>query len=177
MRQRRARQNSVARVNARGQRLVVHHDHVRRVFGDIARARDDDGDRLADETDLVLRQRPRHVNLLDRGMRHVKGKRAVAHGLGQVGLRQHGDDAGEFPRLRRVNAFDQRVGVLAAHEGRVQHARHREVVDEAALAEQQRRIFLALDAGAKDFHAHQARSLPASRSWRAASSPASTIAS
>ena len=88
-----------------------------------------------------------------------------------------GDNAVQGAGRGCVDALDERVGVLGAHEGRVQHSRQLEVVDKAALAEQQGRVFLALDAGAEEFHAHQAVSDSLARIFPAASRPASTIAS
>ena len=54
MRERRARTQRRAAIANRRQHLVVDLDQRGRVLGDGPRPRDDDGDRLADEHDLVL---------------------------------------------------------------------------------------------------------------------------
>ena len=55
---------------------------------------------------------------------------------------------GTIKRGLLVDAADQRVGMRAAHERDVQQAGQRDVVDEAALAAQQRFVLQAIDAGA-----------------------------
>ena len=63
-------------------------------------------------------------------------------------------DARHVPRGRGVDTPDPGMGVGAAHEGRVQQPRQRDVVDEAALSGQQRRILEARDPRAEVLCAH-----------------------
>ena len=63
--------------------------------------------------------------------------------------------AGQRSRSRLVDAPDRGMRVRAAHEGRLQHARQPEVVDEAALALEQRLVFEPGDRAADDPHARR----------------------
>src|SRR5262245_22583603 len=56
--------------------------------------------------------------------------------------------AGRRERCVLVDATDQRVWMRAAHERNVQQAGECDVVDEAAIAAQQRLVFKAFNAGA-----------------------------
>ena len=62
---------------------------------------------------------------------------------GDVVEREHGMDARQGERRLLVDAADQRVRMRAAHERDVQQAGQRDVVDEAALAAQQRFVLEA----------------------------------
>ena len=62
--------------------------------------------------------------------------------------REHGMDAGQAERRLLVDAADQRVRMRASHERDVQQAGQRDVVNEAALAAQQRLVLKAGDARA-----------------------------
>ena len=174
--QRRARDDRLARIDGGGQHLVIDLHQRRRVFRDIAAFGHDDGDGFARETGLVLGERPGHEGLLDGGMGHIERQAARAHGLGQIRMGQHGHDAGQGQRRALVDALDQRMGVGAAHEGGVQHARQLHVIHIAALAGEQGRVFLAQNAGAEKSHSHHACSALLARIFAAASRPASTMA-
>ena len=133
-----------AAIARRRQRFVIDHHECGRILGDIAVVGDDDGDGLADMTDLILRQHIRHDVL-----RHMRVRHAVhAHiveALGQVGQGIDRMHAGYGLGHAFVDAVDLRVRLVAAHERRMQHVGQVEIVDEAAFAGQQRRIFQPLD--------------------------------
>ena len=113
---------------------AVGHDHR----DDVAHVA-----RLVDRDRVVLR------------VLHVVGDRPGAGhrrdpGVLQVGAGEHGLDAGEGQRVRGVDAGDAGVGVRAAHHPQPAGPRDDEVVDEAALAGEERRVLLAHHAGADD---------------------------
>jgi hypothetical protein len=153
------------------QRLVVHVDPIHRIFGNVTALGDDAGDRLAGVAHFVLGKRVRHPRDAQRRMRHKQRQRLAAHRLGQFGKRQYGVHAGKRRRRRLLDAAHAGMRMRAAHEGRVQHAGQMDVVDELALAAQQRRILLARSRGAEAVRVHR----PASWMRFAAVSAASTI--
>ena len=75
---------------------------------------------------------------------------AADHHGGEIVEGQHRMHAGHRQRRVLVDALDQRMRMRAADEGRVPCAGHGDVVDETALAPQQRLVFQAGDAGADD---------------------------
>jgi hypothetical protein len=79
--------------------------------------------------------------------------RERARGLAEIGERHHAGDAGCFQRALGVDRDDARVGVRAAHDGRVQHAGQRDVADVAPLALHEPRVFLAQEPVADELHA------------------------
>ena len=113
-----------------------------RVVGRVLVGRDHERDLLALEADLVARE----------------------HGLRVVGDRRHprqaerlevlgGDDRGDVrvrERLRGVDRDDLRVRVRAAQDGAVDHARQPDVVEVGALAADEARVLLALQAAEAD---------------------------
>ena len=155
-----------AAVRGRGQRLVVDVDERRCVFGNVAIIGHHDRHSLADMHHLVARER-RTIQIL----LIARARQADDHELGgevrhDVGAREDGVHARQRERGRLVDAADRSVRMRAAHEGGVQHPGHPDVVDEAALALEQRLVFQPRHRAADDSHA---------RSRFAASSAASTI--
>ena len=73
--ERRVRRRGVLDVGDDRQRLVVDDDRARRVLGDVAVARDDHRDRLADVADLVARQRVLRAPVGDRLVRDDQRQR------------------------------------------------------------------------------------------------------
>ena len=128
--------------------VVVDRDQRSGVLGEVAAVRDHQRHRLADVADLAVGERveprlvERHAGVRD--PHHA----AVGHHLGDVVEREHGMNAGQSQRHLLVDALDQRVRMRAAHERDVQQVGQRDVVDEAALAAQQRFVLEAIDAGA-----------------------------
>src|SRR5204863_2795294 len=66
----------------------------------------------------------------------------------------HADDAGHPLGARCVDRADVGVGVRAAKDGRVDHARQLDVVDVVALAPDEARVFLSLDGSSEDIDSH-----------------------
>jgi hypothetical protein len=165
----------LARVDDRGQRLVLDVDERQRVVGRVLVGRDDEGDLLALEAHLVAGQ----------------------HGLGVVGDRRHpgqaerlevlgGDDrrdVGVRERLRRVDRDDLGVGIRAAEQRAVDHARQLDVVQVVALAADEARVLLALQAAEADGSlgrgvlngGHAQLPCRAAASWSAAHRTAATM--
>jgi len=65
--------------------------------------------------------------------------------------------AGKRQRRALIDAADRGMRVGAAQHHGVQHPRKRDIVDIAATAGEQVRVFLALDARAEPLCAHQRR--------------------
>ena len=132
----------VARVDDRGQRLVVDVDELERVACGVAVLGDDEGDLLALEAHLVggedgegvVRQRgdPRQAERLE-------------HRAGDDGLHLRVRLGG-----RGVDALDARVRERAAQDGAVQHAGQHDVVDVVALAADEAGVLLAEHAAEAD---------------------------
>ena len=128
--------------------VVVDRDDGGGIFGDVAAVRHHQRHRLADVTDLAVGQciEPRLVER-HAGVRHPHHA-AVGHHRRDIVEREHGVDAGQTERRLLVDAADQRVRMRTSHERDVQQAGQRDVVDEAALAAQQRLVLKAGDARA-----------------------------
>ena len=140
--QRRVGVERLARVDHRRQRVVLDVDQRQRVVGGVLVDRDDERDLLALEAHLVAGQ----------------------HGLRVVGDRRHpreperlevlgGDDGGDArvrERARGVDRDDPRVRVGAAQHLAVDHPRQADVVEVVALAADEARVLLALQAAEAD---------------------------
>ena len=140
--QRRVGVERLAGVDDRRQRLVLDVDQLERVVRRVLVGRDHERDLLALEADLVARE----------------------HGLRVVGDRRHpgeperlevlgGDDSGDVgvrERPRGVDRDDARVRVRAAQHRAVDHPRQPDVVEVGALAADEARVFLALQATEAD---------------------------
>ncbi len=140
------------RVDHRRQRIEIEADQLGGVLGGVAALRQDHGDRLADVADLVVgEQRLLRIDelVLDlRGPLARQRELRVRHRrqeLGEVGAAEHIGDAGRRGSAGQIDRADARVGDRAAHEGRVQHARQREIGDELPATGQQAMILAARD--------------------------------
>ena len=122
------------------QGLVVDLDQLGRVLGDVAVSGDHDRHGVADEADLVHGQR-RHLGRPDAGdgRCHAQHRRV----LGEVGAGQHGHHAGQCSRRRGVDRADAGVGVRAPDEADGERVLDRQVVEIAALAQEEAAILLA----------------------------------
>ena len=149
-----------AAVGDGGEHVVIDDDRRRGVLGDIARIGDHHGDRLADVTDFIARQRRLRARRRDRGIGREHRDRRAAHRLGQIVGGEHRMDARHRHRGADVDAADHGMGMRRAHEAGVQQARQFQVVDEAAAAGEQRRIFEPLHARAEMFCAHRLAPCP-----------------
>jgi hypothetical protein len=119
------------------ERLVVDVDQLDGVLGDVRRLRDDGRDLLPLEAHLVRGEN----GLCIAGERRHPGQVV----LGEELARDHGDDARESLGARGVDRRDARVGVRAAQELEVEHARQRQVVEVLAPPLQEAGVFEALD--------------------------------
>jgi len=125
------------------QSLVVHVHEVEGVVRRVAVRRDDGSDRLPLVADLVA------------GEQEVFGLGEIRHAvdLGDVArdargldvlVREHGDHVVVGLGGLRVDVLDAGVGVLAAHEGHVQHPRPLQVVEVVAVAGDEFQVLAAL---------------------------------
>jgi hypothetical protein len=120
----------------------VDLDEVEGILGAVAVGGDDDGDRLADIAHAIRGDGPAVDRRLDpdheaRGERH------------DVGPGEHRENAVRRPRRLAIDGFDLGVRMRRAQDRGLQSAgAHAEIVDIAAPAGQQRRIFNARDRAA-----------------------------
>ena len=162
------------RVDHHGQRLVVDDDGLQGIDRLGGRLGDHRRHALAGPLDAVGGQDARRVDVvLD--ARHAAGR--PGHGqrvVGDVGAGEDGDHAGHGACRRRVDGPDVGVGVRAAQDRQVGHARHLDVVEVAALAGDEARVLDPLDGGAEDVGGHRAR-LPSQDARPAASAVPSRV--
>ncbi len=127
-----------------GELFVLDGDDLGRVVGLAARLGDDHRHPVTLEPRLVLRERPviRGLDVLGDRPDHRQGAGPLAR---QVGAAPGPDHARHLQRLRDVDLLDARVRERAPDDGEVEHAGDRQVVDEAALPRQERRVLLAQD--------------------------------
>jgi hypothetical protein len=135
-------------------RFIIDLHQGGRILGDISAVGHDDGDRFAGIDGLGARERIGQVEFADRGAGHEQRQRVPAQRLRQVGEGEHEMHAGERSRRVSADAEDFRMRIGAAHEGRMKRSRQAQIVDEAALAGEQRRILLALDRGPEPLRSH-----------------------
>ena len=124
------------RVDEGGKRLVLDLDELDRVGRDVAVLRDHEGDLLALEEDLAVREHRLHVPRESRHVMQVEGLEILRG--------QHRGDPGQRLRGLRVDGLDAGVAVGGADEVAEQHARHLDVVHVVALALGEARILHAL---------------------------------
>jgi len=130
----------------RGRPRLPRHAHG---FGAVGRAvgvvGDDHGHRLAGVPRHGVRDGRVAVGA-HRGRGHQR--RHARRALGQLARGEDGDDAGDPQRPARVDGADARVGVRAAHDGRVQEALDAKVVHVTAAAGEQTGVLEATSASA-----------------------------
>ena len=137
-----------------GQLLVGDADALGGVLGEVAVARDDHDDGLADVVDLVLGQAVAGAGVGERRVGDEHRQR-LGHPAGEVLPRVDRLDAVDLPRVVDVDVDDAGVGVRAADEGRREGAAA-EVVEVAAVAGEQARVLAPLDLLAELPGAHRA---------------------
>ena len=115
------------RVDDRRQLLVIHRDHVDRVFSKVAIVRHYDGQRLAKIANLIDRQRIK----LHRPQHRAAADAQWFYMLRDVFSGKHRAHTGRGPRRFDVDRFDSRVRAGAAHERHVQGSRGQQIIDEA----------------------------------------------
>src|SRR5581483_5725258 len=113
-----------------GKRLVVDFDQVGGVGGDVAIARDDDGDGMPDVIDAILGE-DLVIGLAQAGQ---VGAANNAANVFDVGACVDRDDAGERRCFRRIDGIDGGRAVRAAHDHGVIHAGKLDVVDVGGVA-------------------------------------------
>ena len=143
-RPRRTWPQSRARIEHHRQQLGFDLDQRRRVLCDGAGLSNHERDRLTDVANLLMHERIGIDVEADRAGRDRKRDAVAGEQRAQVGEREHRMNAGNSPRLRRVDRAQPRMRDRAAQHRHMQHAGQRYVVDEARGTAQQRHI---LDAG------------------------------
>ena len=134
-----------------GDKLVVmHHHQIRRIFGHIGIAGDHGDDGLAHMDGFGLRQNGAMQLLPIGGAWQGDAQQSVGEMGRDVGHGPDRHDARKGFGGSRIDARDQRMGVLAAHEGHMQGPGKGQVIHIAAGANQQGAIFEARDVGADD---------------------------
>ena len=121
-------------------RLVVDIDRVRGVTRGFDALGHNHGDCLADVIHFTVGQQ--RAQFSDRNLRQQRAQ------ITNVIDREHGAHACHGTGLRGVHRFDCSAGIWAAHEYGVELAHHLDVVDVAAVAVHQTRIFLAANGAA-----------------------------
>ena len=124
-------------------RLVLDLDQLGGVLRNVSVPRDDGRDRLAVELHLVDGKRP-EGRIAGRERRQDDRQRQRTDFVLDVLAGDHRHDTGHGAGLADVDRQEPGVGVRAAHEGKVERARHSQIGDVAAAAGGQTKIFLAL---------------------------------
>ena len=137
--QRRAVFFATPRIGHDRQGFVVDLDQLGRVFGGGAVFRHHRADRLAAEPDLVDGEPVLDQLAAGEAVGHAAERLDFAQ---QLLAGQHRDHAGQGAGLRGVDRADTRMRVLAAQKSHVVHARQADVVEEAAVAFDQRDRFV-----------------------------------
>ena len=145
MRARRPRCKRLPTVGYGRQWFVVDRDQGGRVLGEVARGRDHDRHRLADEGNLVLGKNER--SNIGRQLRRAKLQRKpfLCEQWRKIREREHGVHAGASARSARVDGADRGMGVRTAHECRLQHVGKTQIGDETPAAGEQGTVFKPLD--------------------------------
>jgi len=110
-----ARLHRILRLQDGGQNLVFHLDQVKRALGDLKRLGSHGCHAITDEAHLVVET---HLVVWSR-----LGPRLAGGGVdntGQVGMRQHGMDAGQRTRFAGVDAHNAGMRMRAEQELRVE---------------------------------------------------------
>ncbi len=134
-------------IDDRGQRVVLHDDGLGRVGSGGSCRRDDHRDRVADEADLVGRERrPQDLG--------VELHQPFVERQAEIRGREDGHDTRHRPGLVGVNRHDARVRVRRAHEVQMQDPVDRQVVDELGASDEEVRVFDAPYSGSENRSGH-----------------------
>ena len=128
----------------RGQRLVLHVDERRGVVGGRPAHGGDRHDRFADVPHALGGERKHGARLHALVVEEDAAVRLAEPGDGIAA--EHADDAGHAARGVDTDAGEARMGVNAANEGDVDHARQRQVVHVPAAPGEQARVVAAFHA-------------------------------
>ena len=135
---------------------VVDRDEIEGVVGDVGVLGHHRGHAVADVAHPVHGQHAVWGNVVLHAAGR-EGARERVDRIAQIGAGDHVDHAGEGPRRGSVDVVDAGVGVGAAQDGHVRHAGELDVVEVLAVACDQARVFLALDARADELWRHTRR--------------------
>ncbi len=129
--QRRAGRQRTVEIGHRVEFVIFDADEFGGIFRKVAIPRNDADHGIADETNLVDRQRGKldRAQTLDR-RRHPQGRRPS----GEFAPRNDGDDALGLARGLDIDGPDPGMRVRRADEMRVERARHHDIVEIAALS-------------------------------------------
>ena len=144
-----ARRPRSRRLLRRRQRLPGDVDQRARILRGVASLGDHDRDSFADEARAVAGEEGEVLAGERRVGRH---DRQWAHGVVQIGERHHAHHAGRLRRALGVDRADAGVGVWAAEDGGVEHARQRDVAGVAPTALHETRVLLAEEPVADELH-------------------------
>jgi hypothetical protein len=129
-------------IDDRRKRFDLDIDQIERVLGNLARLRDDDRDRLADETDLVGGDRPLQKAL---HARHRRKPQRDERQRVEIGAAEYRDHAGQIFGGRHVDAADVSVRERTAQHRRMHQPFRRDIIDVSAAPAQQPQVLHALD--------------------------------
>ncbi len=140
-------------VDLDGAGFVLDLDQRGRVFRGVAVARHHHHHGLADIVDVALGERPLRARVLHRRMRDEERHLAIEDADVLAGV--DGDDAGMGAGRGSVDRRDLRPCIGAPDERCVERAGERDVVDEGALAAEQRRVDGPLDPRSEGARRHR----------------------
>ncbi len=152
---RRARLGRLLRVDDRRKRLPVDDDRVEGVDRLLRRLGDDRGDALAGPLDVVRGEDSRRVDVVLDPRRAARRPGHRQRVVRDVGPDDHGQDTRPLLRRRGVDRLDLGVGVRAPEDRHMDHALELDVVEIAALAGDEARVFRSLDRGPEDVDGHR----------------------
>ena len=139
---RRALRERLLRIGHCGQNVIIHFDELGGVAREVAVARHDHRDRMADEVNAVGRE---NVVL---GHAQVGHRNAARHNTNafRVLASENADDTGSGFRLLGLDRPNTRCGVRAAQNYGVMHPRHLDVFHIGGRAGDEPRVFAAANA-------------------------------
>ncbi len=126
---RRARLHCFQRIEDRRQHLVIDLDQLERLFGNLRRLGGDDGHAVAHMPHLAVER-----NLIPRMRVGPRLPTRRVDDARHIFVSEHGMNARQRARLRRVDAGDAGVGVRAGEHRRVQHAGQVDVIGKGGFA-------------------------------------------
>src|SRR5580704_4453580 len=140
MRERGPRTQRGPTIRYRRKYFVIDVNQRGRIFRDRARLRDHDGNSLTDEDDFIFGQNDGADIRRQLVGAELQRQPLLRQHWRNISQRVYGVYARKPARRASVDTTNSGVRVRAAHEGRFQHARKLEIVDETASASKQRPI-------------------------------------
>src|SRR5262244_998485 len=142
---RRLRRQRLSAVGDRGQWLIIDGNECCGVFGNVARLRDHDRHRFADERDFVLGERKRRDVGWKIRRAELQRQPLLREKRRKIREREYRMNACAAARGAGVDPADGCVSVRAAYEGRLEHAGKRKIGGETGFTDEQRAILEPLD--------------------------------